>query len=977
MQIQYPMKTKLLLISAILVTAGITKVWSQIDYKGFPEWGFNIEGNTQYYLYTPENMDTTEVYPVAIFLHGCCGQDNLARLRNCVDPPVRMWHNFGKNTQKVPTYIIAPATSSGWTQHFNDLVNVIHDLIQNQHGDSTRIYITGFSMGGRGTYDFINNYPGLFAAAIPMGMSFSGSMDRAKDIPFWANVGELDSYGAGLSDQVAAIRLLNGDPRGSDNWVTGVNPRLTIFPGVPHGVQWDAASSQDLVGWALDHVNDGNSYPNVYFANLLWGQYVPAGQPAALEVVAGDNDGSVSKVEILVNENLVATLTASPYNTSVHLAPGDNLLKAVAYDNLGKKSTATILLRVDNQPQITTTRLPEGTQGALYRQKIHVSGNADFTLSVNPDHDPLPEGIELSSDGLLKGIPVVSGEYNVQIDVLDNENDFTYQAYDLVIQPKRSDEVIVTNVNPSYLPVSKLFSGELPSYKNGTEINFSDVSLYGGLTYIPIPFATASSTYESYLSFDIDEDATVYVAYEVLDNLSTSTIPQWLEQNFVKQPGQIVAQYRYYNIYAKDYPKGSITLKGPEASNNGVESGYFVMVKKAGTSGQMPLKLTTDFLHRGYPHMEYNEQLSTTGGQGDLTWKVNSGSLPTGLSLDDEGVLKGYPTIKGDFDFNIKVSDDFGNADSTEYTLKIDSAYVSLLKLDHLDTAFLLNSGTHLIPLHKFMDGPLDTVNYKLTSVGYPESLIDFDQPEYITPDSFNLTVRTINNVFGDTRLFLKVVDKNNPDPLNNAVSAPFTIRVLPFLNTAPECNPIPDTTTGLNVNYVKHEIYLTGINDGNDGSQNISIEMSISNPDVLRSPRFTYTPSNDSALFVFYPRILGSTKVSFLIKDDGGTDLGGVDSLRVEFTIYINETNGTGNLKDDMKFRVFPNPAVDELFINLPEKAGKAKLFLYNLNGKAVLADELDGNGRVNLELCRNGYYIVKIVTAKDTYQTSVVISR
>ena len=375
--------------------------------------------------------------------------------------------------------------------------------------------------------------------------------------------------------------------------------------------------------------------------------------------------------------------------------------------------------------------------------------------------------------------------------------------------------------------------------------------------------------------------------------------------------------------------------------------------------------------------MEYNEQLSTTGGQGDITWTVNSGSLPGGLSLDDEGVLKGYPTIKGDFDFNIKVSDDFGNADSTDFTLKIDSAYVSLLKLDHLDTAFLLNSGTHVIPVNKFMDGPLDKVNYKLTAVGYPESLIDFDQPGYITPDSFSLTVRTINNVFGDTRLFLNVVDKNNPDPLNNAISAPFTIRVLPFLNAAPECNPIPDITTGLNVNYLKHEIYLTGINDGNDGSQNISIEMSMSNPDVLRSPRFTYTPSNDSALFVFYPRILGSTKVSFLIKDDGGTDLGGVDSLRVEFTIYINKTNGTGNLKDDKKFRVFPNPAADELFINLPEKAGKARVFLYNLNGKAVLADELEGNGRVNLESCRNGYYIVKIVTAKDTYQTSVVINR
>ena len=137
------------------------------------------------------------------------------------------------------------------------------------------------------------------------------------------------------------------------------------------------------------------------------------------------------------------------------------------------------------------------------------------------------------------------------------------------------------------------------------------------------------------------------------------------------------------------------------------------MLKKAGHPGRYPSSYDR-FLHRGYPHMEYNEQLSTTGGQGYITWTVNSGSLPGGLSLDDEGVLKGYPTIPGDFDFNTKVSDDFGNAESTDLTLKIDSTYVSLLKLDHLDTA-LLNSGTHVIPVNKFIDGPLDTVYYKLT----------------------------------------------------------------------------------------------------------------------------------------------------------------------------------------------------------------------------------------------------------------------
>ncbi len=159
-----------------------------------------------------------------------------------------------------------------------------------------------------------------------------------------------------------------------------MNPGLTIFEGVGHNVQWDAASTQDLVGWALEHVNDGNSYPNVYFANVENETYVTAGQELPLEVIAGDNDGSIDTVEILVNKEVMATLTASPYNFTVTLAPGDNLVEAVAIDNLGKKSTATILVRTDSPPQITTAELPQATQGALYQQQINVSGNAAIYL---------------------------------------------------------------------------------------------------------------------------------------------------------------------------------------------------------------------------------------------------------------------------------------------------------------------------------------------------------------------------------------------------------------------------------------------------------------------------------------------------------------------------------------------------------------------------------------------------------------------
>jgi predicted peptidase len=132
---------------AILLFAALTghKIIAQIDYKGFPQWSWHKEDSTEYYLYTPSNMKPGDKYPISLFMHGCCGDSYHATLRNTVDPPLRMWHNFGANTQTIPTYIIAPATSKGWTQHFTNLKKVMDELVANHNGDPQRIYVCGFS----------------------------------------------------------------------------------------------------------------------------------------------------------------------------------------------------------------------------------------------------------------------------------------------------------------------------------------------------------------------------------------------------------------------------------------------------------------------------------------------------------------------------------------------------------------------------------------------------------------------------------------------------------------------------------------------------------------------------------------------------------------------------------------------------------------------------------------------------------------
>jgi hypothetical protein len=110
------------------------------------------------------------------------------------------------------------------------------------------------------------------------------------------------------------------------------------------------------------------------------------------------------------------------------------------------------------------------------------------------------------------------------------------------------------------------------------EINFSSLAGYGGLTFIKTDINDADTSVNNFLNFNIDEDATIYVAYETLDSNFHSAIPAWLK-DFKKEDGQIVAQYRYYNIYSRPFSKGNVSLPSADAKANGVATGYFVMVK--------------------------------------------------------------------------------------------------------------------------------------------------------------------------------------------------------------------------------------------------------------------------------------------------------------------------------------------------------------------------------------------------------------
>ncbi len=562
----------------------ITSLQAQeIDYKGFPEWSWQQQDSTEYYLYTPKEMQAGKKYPLVLFLHGCCGPNNQATLRNTVDPPVRMWHNFGANTQAVPTYIVAPATQRGWSQHISNLKNVIDSLIANGNADPQRLYITGFSMGGRGTWEFLNRYPEYFAAALPMGMEFSGDPEKIKDIPIWTIKGETDYWGRNLNKSVDQIRALNGYALDTSAvWETGVNPRLTVFEGMGHGVQWPAASKLDLTTWAYAKVNDGNKYPVVYFSSPSYKQS-HKGKTVPVHIEANDPDGEISRVEVFVNGKSVKVLTDRPFKTTIKMDKGDATIEAKAFDDKGKYSITTTVVRTDIPAAIKSSKLPEAQQGTYYSTTIQSEGNGQLLFSLS-DSSLIPTGMVLSSKGELTGIPVQTGLFTLPILVKDEDNDKTSRTLNLVIREKEAGSVLVTEVKNyagKVFPVTIVKKGlKVHGDREDDEITLSETSRYEGLTLIQTDVNDTINAEAHYLEFTTDEDVTVYIAYEKKDKLHYSTVPAWLKEYKKENVPQIVTQYYYYDVYSRDFPKGRIILPDAQEKSNGVSTNYFVMVKK-------------------------------------------------------------------------------------------------------------------------------------------------------------------------------------------------------------------------------------------------------------------------------------------------------------------------------------------------------------------------------------------------------------
>ena len=208
----------------------------------------NDKGDTLSYRMLYPDYDTLRKYPLVIFLHGSGerGNDNEAQLKWGVmnfatDQMMSMhpaiviapqcpnnmsWSNFSRSKKSSDTRL-QPNPS----KPMELLMGLIQQLKKNAPIDTNRIYITGLSMGGFGTYDAIERYPNLFAAAMPVcGGGDTSKASLIAHIPIWNFHGAED----GSVDPQYSVDMLNALIK------AGAHPAFTFYPETGH-FSWIAA----------------------------------------------------------------------------------------------------------------------------------------------------------------------------------------------------------------------------------------------------------------------------------------------------------------------------------------------------------------------------------------------------------------------------------------------------------------------------------------------------------------------------------------------------------------------------------------------------------------------------------------------------------------------------------------------------------------------------------------------------------------
>jgi predicted peptidase len=199
---------------------------------------------SKYVVFVPHCYTPEKAWPTILFLHGAGerGGDGAAQVKVGLGPAIL------KREKTFPFIVVFPQCASGGSWQSTDGKRALEILGEVEHQyrvDPNRVYLTGWSLGGMGTWSLSIQEPDRFAAIAPVcGRGDTSQAVKIAHLPIWCFHGEADRVvpDAGSRSMIEAIKEAGG------------HPKYTEYPGVGHDSWVQAYDTDGLYTWLLEQV---------------------------------------------------------------------------------------------------------------------------------------------------------------------------------------------------------------------------------------------------------------------------------------------------------------------------------------------------------------------------------------------------------------------------------------------------------------------------------------------------------------------------------------------------------------------------------------------------------------------------------------------------------------------------------------------------------------------------------------------------
>ncbi|MBQ3447365.1 MAG: putative Ig domain-containing protein, partial [Synergistaceae bacterium] len=270
-------------------------------------------------------------------------------------------------------------------------------------------------------------------------------------------------------------------------------------------------------------------------------------------------------------------------------------------------------------PTITTTSLSSGTSGTAYSAVLTATGTTPITWSVTSGS--LPTGLTLSSAGVISGTPTATGRYTFTVTAQNSAGSASRQLTLRIVAASSGGDTSTTRTAPT--------------------ISTSSVSA-----------GTAGSSYTYTL--------TASGSTPIIWSLVSGSLPSGLR---LSSSGV---------ISGTPTTTGTFTFVVQARNTAGSVTQSLTLTVNAASSSAVAPSISTSSLPDATEGTSYTANLTATGTT-PITWRVGSGSLPSGLTLSSSGTISGTPAESGIFRFSVNAENSAGT-DSKTFTLTVEAA---------------------------------------------------------------------------------------------------------------------------------------------------------------------------------------------------------------------------------------------------------------------------------------------------------------